>query len=469
MGQQQQPTTPSNNGLVHDYLSDYHEAGFCLIPCVDRKPTRMWNAIYESHMRSPQTLPEVTALAIIDKPNGWLAFSDSYVIVDCDSPEATRRWEGMITDGVVPDTPVKVVGNRGTHFYYRNSSGIRPCKLYGDTDIISGKHGTMIAGSWDPKKQGIYEIAGALDFGSVPELVSLPDEEQGDPVRATTTTHAISSLDAASSKDHRELVGHDDRNKQLFRMAKAWVESGEAHTESKLFRLISQRDGQGWEGSGSNHAQPKGETHNRGLAKSVWNWYQSGGGARIRIGNRNRGVASGRIRRDKAKPARDEAIRLHKEGYSLRQISAKVGKSKSMVGNYVNELKKAVRATTTTHAISSLDTSKKSAVEATQTTHSEFDRLVAELGIKPKKKAVYKGPGVTERDVMRLLGIADDINGQGGDLKILKLAIERLNGQIRRKQRRWSLRRDFEAVRDLEAWIITANDIGVDIYIETFD
>ena len=199
----------------------------------------MWGAIYDSHMRSPQTWAEVTALAIIDKPNGWLAFSDSYVIVDCDSPEATRRWEGMITDGVVPYTPVNVVGNRGTHFYYRNFSDIPFCKLYRDTDIISGKHGTMIAGSWHPKKQGIYEIVGALDFGSIPELVSLPDEEQGDAVRATTTIDAIISLDAASSIDHRELVGHDHRNKQLFRMAKAWVESGEADTESKLFRLIS--------------------------------------------------------------------------------------------------------------------------------------------------------------------------------------------------------------------------------------
>ena len=469
MAQLQQPTNPPNILLGQDYLLDYHEAGFCLIPCVDRKPTRMWGAIYDRHMQSPQTWAEITSLLIMDKPNGWLAFSDSYVIVDCDSPEATRRWEVMITDGVVPDTPVKVVGNRGTHFYYRNFSDIPFCKLYGDTDIISGKHGTMIAGSWHPKKQGIYEISWALDFGLVPELVSLPDVEHGRAVRATTTTHTISSLDTASSKDHRKLAGRGDRNKQLFQMAKAWVESGEADTEGKLFRLISQRDVQGWPGTESNHAQPKGETHNRALAKSVWNWYQAGGRAHIGIRNRKRGVASGRIRRDQAKPSRDLAIRLHKEGFSLRQISGKVGKSKSMVGRYVNEWNEAVRATTTTHTISSLDTSKKSAVEATQTTHSEFDRLVAELGIKPKKRAVYKGPGVTERDVMRLLGIADDINAQGGDLKVLIPTIERLNRQIRRKQRRWSLQRDFEAVRDLQPWIVTANDIGGDIYIETFD
>ena len=309
----------------------YHDAGCCLIPCTDRRPSLDWGDLYEDHLKCPQPWKDVIAFDVIYRPNGWLAFPGRFLVIDCDSEEATRRWLGLIANGIVPDTPVRVTGNRGIHFYYRNSSGIGPCKLYGDTDVISGKHGVMIAGSWHPKKRGIYE-ASNLDLDAVPELGSIPET---DGETDTTAPPTISSLDTSESKREER----DDRNRQLFRLAKRWVESGEADTEDKLYRLISQRDAQGWHETTANHGEPKGEAHNRTLARSVWDWYQQGGRTNVRTRGRRRGIASGRVRRDQAKPARDAAIRLHKEGYSLRQIAAKIGKSKSMVGVYIKEWK----------------------------------------------------------------------------------------------------------------------------------
>lgn len=428
--------------------STYHDAGFCLIPCIDRQPACDWGKLYEDHLKNPQAWEDVVAFDVIYSPNGWLAFSDRFLVVDCDSEEATHRWLRLIANGIVPDTPVKVTGNRGIHFYYRNSSGIRPSKVYGDTDVISGKHGVMIAESWHPKKRGVYE-ASNLDFDAVPELSWTPE---ADGEKATTTHTTISSLDTARSK-HEE---RDDRNRQAFWLAKGWVESGEADTEGKLYQMISQRDAQGWHDTGSNHGEPKGEAHNRTLARSVWDWYRQGGKASVRMRNRRRGVASGRIRRKKAEPARRRAIELHQEGYSLRQIAAKIGKSKSMVGMYIREWKGQC-ATPETPAIGSLGIPK---VDASGTPSDDpYRELVRELGIRPQRKATYRGPGVIERDVMGMLEIAKELKAKGGNLARIVGPVIRLNNEILRRQRTWAKRRDWEAVKDLESWIITPEDI----------
>ena len=85
--------------------------------------------------------------------------------------------------------------------------------------------------------------------------------------------------------------------------------------------------------------------------------------------------------------------------------------------------------------------------------------MVKELGIKPKRKATYRGPGVVERDVMGMLEIVKELKAKGGNLARVADPVNRLNSRIQKRQRTWAKRRDWEAVGDLESWIITPDDI----------
>ena len=266
--------------------------------------------------------------------NGYLARHPLIVVLDCDSEAETERVRKAIADGKLPSTPVAVRSHRGVHFYYKGD--ITPTKIGEKIDVISKGSDIVIAGSWHPLKEDIYE-ATSLDFHSLPTI----EDEDLDCLRrkeAPSEEEAPSLVDTASlspigqRKARSSMAGRTDKNSQIFWWLKRAYESNAPATFDGFLAMGLAKNKQGYVG----HSNVLGDSDVKSVCRSVWRWYQDP----KRTKNMRAvwgGIQSNAAMRRKAEPNRLEALRLREEEHlSIRIIAKRIGYSKSQVQRWIS-------------------------------------------------------------------------------------------------------------------------------------
>lgn len=123
---------------------------------------------------------------------------DDLVVVDCDSPEAVKRWQET-----GPATPCVVTTGRGAHFYYAGDPDVRPGPYDTGIDIKAGRGAFVVASGSTHENGKRYdgplpsEIVSAQLPPPPPEVV----EARSAPTSATSDTEGWDKIPSGRRND----------------------------------------------------------------------------------------------------------------------------------------------------------------------------------------------------------------------------------------------------------------------------